>query len=86
MRDSQSNRMTEQLHIGKLIKTKLDEQGRKASWLAKQVNCTRFNIYKVFQREWIDTKLLLEISEALDYNFFEYYAQMFEKGRTNTEK
>ncbi|MBO7481913.1 MAG: XRE family transcriptional regulator [Bacteroidales bacterium] len=78
--------MVEQLHIGKLIKAKLDEQGRKASWLAKRVNCTRFNIYKVFQREWIDTKLLLEISEALGYNFFECYAQMFEKGRTNTEK
>ena len=70
--------MTEQLHIGKLIKAKLDEQGRKASWLAKQVNCTRFNIYKVFQRESIDTKLLIEISNALDYNFFECYARHFD--------
>ena len=74
--------MTEQFHIGKLIKAKLDEQGRKASWLAKQVNCRRFNIYKVFQREWIDTKLLLEISEALDYNFFECYAKHFEMSKT----
>ena len=79
MPDSQSDRMTEQFHIGKLIKAKLDEQGRKASWLAKQVNCTRFNMYKIFQREWIDTKLLLEISKALDFNFFECYARHFEE-------
>ena len=78
--------MTEQFHIGKLIKAKLNEQGRKASWLAKQVNCTRFNMYKVFQREWIDTKLLLEISEALDYNFFECYAKHFEKRKSDSEK
>ncbi|MBQ2352459.1 MAG: XRE family transcriptional regulator [Bacteroidales bacterium] len=74
--------MTEQFHIGKLIKAKLDEQGRKASWLAKQVNCTRFNIYKVFQRESIDTKLLIEISNALDYNFFECYAKFLDSSKT----
>jgi hypothetical protein len=78
--------MTEQFHIGKLIKAKLNEQGRKASWLAKQVNCTRFNIYKVFQREWIDTKLLLEISKALDFNFFECYAKHFEERKFESEK
>ncbi|MBQ6277646.1 MAG: hypothetical protein IJK62_13195 [Bacteroidales bacterium] len=28
------------IHIGSLIKAKVEEQGKKHSWLAKQINCS----------------------------------------------
>ena len=63
----------EKLHIGNLIRTTLNEQGRTVAWLARQVNCSHNNIYKVFQKSSIDTDLLLRISRAMDYNFFQHF-------------
>ncbi len=57
-------------HIGKLIKAELARQGRTATWLAKQVNCTPENIYKICRQQWITMHLLFEISKALDHDFF----------------
>lgn len=57
--------------MGKLIKAELVRQGRSASWLAKQVNCSRENIYKVCRQQYVTMHLLFEISKALDCDFFE---------------
>jgi len=46
------------MHIGNHIKQVFSEQGRKVSWLATRLCCDRRNIYKIFQRESIDTALL----------------------------
>lgn len=74
----------EDFHIGFLIKKELLKQGRTITWLSLQVNCTRMNLYKVFQRPWIYTDLLMEISKALDHDFFEecseYYKKCKQKG------
>lgn len=59
-----------EFHIGKLIKAELLRQGRSITWLSKQVNCSRENLYKLFMRPWINTDLLFEISKALDHDFF----------------
>lgn len=71
--------MVEKPHIGKLIKAKLDEQGRKVTWLAKQLNYTRYNIYKIFDNERIDTDLLIKISLCLDFDFFSFYSDYLKK-------
>lgn len=65
--------MDNEPHIGQIIKAELDRQGRKVSWFATQLNCSRDNCYKLFQRQWIDTNLLLKISQILDCDFFAYY-------------
>jgi len=59
-----------ELHLGKLIKAELEQQGRTAVWLANQVNCTPENIYKVFTAQWITLPLLFKISKALERDFF----------------
>ena len=64
---------SEPLHIGKIIESVMRSQGRSPSWLAAQICCNRDNIYKIFRRQHIDTELLLDISVALDFNFFQYY-------------
>jgi len=66
-------------HIGQLIKAELARQGRSITWLASQVNCTRENMYKLFQRPWINTDLLFQISKALDYDFFKVCSKHYQE-------
>ena len=63
------------IHIGQLIKTELELQERTPTWLAKKINCDRTNIYRIFDRESLDTALLSRISTALNRNFFEELSQ-----------
>ncbi len=58
------------LHLGKMVKAELVRQGRTAVWLAKQVNCTPENLYKVFRAQWPTMPLLFKISRALGHDFF----------------
>jgi lambda repressor-like predicted transcriptional regulator len=58
------------IHVGEMIRQELKRQGRSITWLAQNVNCSRENLYKIFRRPWIYTDLLMQISEALNYNFF----------------
>ena len=66
------------IHIGQLIKMELETQERTPTWLAKKINCDRTNIYRIFDRESIDTALLLRISSALNKNFFKELSQQLE--------
>jgi len=66
--------MHKELHIGKLIKAELARQGRTITWLAAQLGCSRQNAYKVFNRKWIYTDLLLKICDILDYDFFKCFS------------
>jgi len=60
--------------IGFLIKQKLKERGMPAVWLARQLPCSRANIYKIFSKKSIDTGELLRISKILGYDFFHLYS------------
>ncbi len=59
------------VHIGNMIKIRLHEQGHTVTWFAENLKCTRVNIYKIFNRENLDTGLLFRISCLLKHNFFE---------------
>ena len=71
--------MNEEPHIGKIIKTALAEQGRSITWLAKQLGCSRQNAYKILNRKWIYTDLLLKICDILDYDFFKCFSEWREQ-------
>jgi len=66
--------MNEKIHIGKIIKEKLKEFGHSVTWLAKEINCNRTNVYKIFNKSSIDTHQLVRISLALRHDFFLYYS------------
>ena len=76
----------DEIHIGSLIKNKLKEDGRSASWLAKKINCERTNVYKIFKKPSIDTSLLLKITLALKTNFFVYYSEIHKNKMYETDK
>lgn len=65
----------ENLHVGRLVRRKLREQGRSVTWLAQQIPCTRNHMYKIFQKQNVDTALLLRISCVMNYNFFNDFFQ-----------
>lgn len=56
--------------IGILIKEELENQERSISWFARKLSCDRSNIYRLFQKESIDTALLIRISILLRRDFF----------------
>lgn len=78
--------MNEEPHIGKLIKTALVEQGRTITWLAKQLGYSRQNAYKILNRKWIYTDLLLKICDILDYDFFKCFSEWREQRNKTATK
>ena len=63
-----------EIHIGQLIKKRLQETGMSKTEFARRINKTSQNVYDIFERKTIDTGLLHTISSILDFNFFEPYS------------
>lgn len=62
-----------ELHIGNEIRRVMEEKGIQADWLAQKINTSRRNLYDILQRQEISTGQLIEISKALEFDFFELY-------------
>lgn len=62
------------VHIGNLIKKRVEEKGMNKSEFTRRINTTSQNIHGIFKRKSIDTALLQKISELLDFDFFQYYS------------
>lgn len=58
-----------EIHIGSLIKEKVEERGLSISDFARLLHYERTNIYKIFKRRSIDVDLLIRISQVLAYDF-----------------
>ena len=62
------------IHIGHLIREQLRKDQRSASWLAREIHCTRNHVYKIFNKSSLDSDLILKISKTMHFNFFRYYS------------
>jgi hypothetical protein len=75
--------------IGVLIKDELAAQERTVSWFARKLHTDRSNIYRLFQKNSVDTDLLSRISVVLNKNFFallsEYYTEKNDTQATDEE-
>ena len=67
------------IHIGHLIREQLKADNRSVSWLAREIHCTRNNLYKIFNKPSLDSDLILRISNAMNFNFFQYYTTEFKQ-------
>jgi plasmid maintenance system antidote protein VapI len=66
----------ERVHIGGVVKRKVLESGKSIASFAKLIDQQRQNVEKtIFEKNGIDTDLLVRISEVLDFDFFQYYRQ-----------
>jgi len=73
------------IHIGQLIRQELRNKGYTVSWMARELNCSRSNVYVIFEKATLDTAVLMQISKLLNVDFFQYYTDelvrlMAEKG------
>ena len=60
--------------IGLLIKEELHRQERGITWFARKLACDRSNIYRLFEKDSIDTGLLLRICLVLQHDFWTAYS------------
>jgi transcriptional regulator with XRE-family HTH domain len=61
------------VHIGKKIKARQEEQGLSVAEFARRLNRSSQSIYHIFSSSSIDTELLCDISKVLNFNFFTYW-------------
>ena len=61
------------IHIGKIIEKLVKEKGMSVTSFAEEINTTRRNAYKIFEKDVIDTDLLLKIGKVLGKNLFFYF-------------
>lgn len=69
------------VHIGEVVANRVAELKLSNSAFAKSIGLQRQNVRKtVFDKHGLDTDLLIIISKALDYDFFQHYLPV---GREN---
>lgn len=71
--------------IGTMIKEELERQERSVSWLARKLSCDRSNVYRLFQKNSIDTALLQRLSVILNRDFFSELSFNFQSRRGKEE-
>ncbi len=59
------------VNIGQIIRDELIRQERTVSWLARKLNCNRAAVYRIFNKNSIDTAQLAIISQVLNRDFFQ---------------
>lgn len=67
--------------IGIVIREELKRQERSVTWFANKLSCDRSNIYRLFQKDSIDTHLLARISLLLDHDFFKDLSESINEKR-----
>lgn len=56
--------------LGEIIKDELKAQERSITWFAGKLCLDRSNVYRLFQKNSVDTELLMRISRILNRDFF----------------
>jgi transcriptional regulator with XRE-family HTH domain len=76
----------EEIHIGNEIKKVLDASDVSVSDFAKRINKSRGNVYSILSRKSIDTDLLRDISQVLNFDFFLLFSHTFDTINTRMMK
>jgi plasmid maintenance system antidote protein VapI len=61
------------IHIGNIIKKEISSSGISVTDFANKINYSRRNLYEIFEKETIDTGVLIKISKVLGTNLFVHY-------------
>ncbi len=67
------------IHIGAAIKRELERRQKTVVWLAEQIPCHRTNVYRIFEKDSIDTRTLMRISDILNHDFFADHSMELKK-------
>lgn len=64
------------IHIGEEIKSRFDKSGLTQKEFGSRIGMPQQNVSRVFNGESIDTKRLVAVSRALNFNFFELFTNI----------
>lgn len=62
------------VHIGRIIEARLTESGMTRKSFATKIGVSQKHLYTIFERDHIDTGLLMKISQVHNYNFFSHFS------------
>jgi len=65
--------METHIHIGTLIRQKIEERGHTIVWVSEQFGCERTKIHRILKSKDLYGDTLDKICKILKYNFFHYY-------------
>lgn len=76
------------VHLGELIKEKVNTSGYTITEFAEKIGLSRPAVYQLFNKQSIDTELLVRISLLLKENFVKHIFQYIEENlqKENTSK
>lgn len=58
------------VHVGEAIEKRRNELGLSKSELGRKIGVPQQHVNRILERETMETKRLVKVSEALDFNFF----------------
>lgn len=64
-----------EVHIGQAIKKRLDELEITKTEFGRRIGVPQQHVNRIFERETIETKRLVKICRALDFNFFALFCK-----------
>ena len=62
-------------HVGKRIKTMIDESKYSAKEIAEKMGTSFQNVYRLFEKESVETKHLFKIAEALGIQISQFFEE-----------
>lgn len=65
-----------EIHIGQAIEKRVKELGFSKSEFARRLGIHQQHINRIFERNTIETRKLVEICKVLDYNFFALFCEI----------
>lgn len=60
----------DKIHVGNIIKKRLEQDGRSVRWFAEQMNSDRSNMYKILSRSHLNSDFVMRASRIIEHDFF----------------
>ena len=81
--DSKDKSNNKPLHIGQLIKNKIQEKKLTYSEVSRRINVTLPSLMAYFENPSLQSRIIHKLCLALDYNFFEDYTNILPENIRN---
>ena len=78
--------LDKKIHIGELIRSKIDEDKRTVAWLARKIDIDKSKLRRTLEKETLDVELIFAVSAGMGFDFLGYYSEKFRIGSLKYQK
>lgn len=72
-----------EIHFGKMISTELRKQRYSVAWFAKEMGSDRSNMYRLLERQHLNSEFILRAGKLLNHDFFGDASHLFLNNSTD---